>query len=134
MRPPRVVIETRRWAAAEALSAALRAAGLDPIVCTGPTRDGGACPLLVEEDCPVLADADVVVYDLDLDRADDRAVLRALLRDHAGVPVVTERSHDEARRHEDVLEHCAVVVPYSPGRTAEAVVEALVEEGGWAPR
>ena len=131
MRPPRVVIETRRWAAAEALSAALRAAGTRPIVCTGPTSDGGACPLLVDEPCPVLADADAVVFDLDLDRDDDRAVLRTLVQDPAAPPVVTERSRDEARRHADVLERCTVVPPYSPARTAQAVVTALEDAGRW---
>lgn len=125
MRAPRIIIESRRWSAAEAQAEALQAAGMDPIVCTGPTDHGGACPLLVGETCPVVADADAVVYDLDLDRDDDRAVLRSLVHDHAGLPVITERSHAESHRHADDLQHCSVVLPYSPGHTAEAVLAAL---------
>lgn len=132
MRPPRVVIASRRWAAAEAQSAALHDAGLDPLVCTGPTPDGGACPLLAGEACPVLVDADAVVYDLDLDGEGDRAILQALLREHAGLPVITERTRDEVRRHADVLEHCSVVMPYSPAVTADAVLAAL-QPGGDEP-
>jgi hypothetical protein len=122
---PLVVIESRHWPAAAAQAAALEDAGMRPVLCTGPTADGGACPLLVDEHCPVLDEADAVVYDLDLDREGDLEVLRALLRDHGGLPVVTERSRGEQRRHAAALRQCTVVRPISPGHTATAVVAAL---------
>lgn len=123
----RVLIESRRTAAAEAQAVALERLGLRALVCTGPTPDGGACPLLVDEPCPVLDEADAIVYDLDLRCEDDRAVLWSLVTDPAGLPVITERSRSEVQQHPDELSHCTVVVPFSPDHTARAVQQVLDE-------
>ena len=133
MRSARVIIESRRTAAAATQAAALEEAGLHPIVCTGPTADGGACPLVVDEPCPVLDEADVILYDLDLDREDDLAVLRSLVAERPDLPVVTERGRGEVRRHADDLRHVTVVPPISPARTAAAVVAALAAAAGDDP-
>lgn len=123
----RVLIESRRTAAAEAQAAALERRGLRALVCTGPTPDGGACPVLADEPCPVLDEADAVVYDLDLGCENDRTVLWSLVTGPVGLPVITERSRGEVQQHPDELRHCTVVVPFSPDHTAQAVQQVLDE-------
>lgn len=127
MHRPRVILESRDFPRAAALAAALVDAGMDPVVCTGPTADGGGCPLLTDEPCPVVIGADAVVFDLDLDRAEDRDVLRSLVVERAGLPIITEQDVDQARRHPEVLGGCTVVLPFSAQHTAEAVVAALTD-------
>ena len=125
-----VVIESRRPDAAAALASALFRAGMDPLLCKGPLRTEGGCPLLDGARCALLDRADAVVYDLELDRAVDRVVLKSLVVEHRGMPVITERSTEERRRHGEHLTGCTVVVPFSPEHTAEAVVGALVDASG----
>lgn len=127
MHRPRVIVESRDFPRAEAQAAALLSAGMDPVVCTGPTADGGGCPLLTDEPCPVVIGADAVVFDLDLERAEDRDVLRSLVVERPGLPIITEQDVGQARRHADVLGGCTVVLPFSARRTAEAVVAALTD-------
>ncbi|HET6966091.1 MAG TPA: hypothetical protein VFH58_15050 [Acidimicrobiales bacterium] len=56
---PRVLVETPggRWAAEEAA----RQAGIDVIVCSGPTRRRLPCPALEGRPCPLAAAADAIV-------------------------------------------------------------------------
>lgn len=129
MTRPRVIIESRDETGARALADALAVAGMDPLVCSGPDDRDGGCPIFDGAPCALIEGADAVVYDLDLDRADDRLVLKSLVIDHEGLPVVTERSTAEARRHAGSLKHCTVVVPFSPRHTAKAVVGALTAAG-----
>lgn len=126
MTRPRVIIESRRAAAANALADTLTEAGLDPLVCSGPDGSAG-CPIFDGAPCALVDGADAVVYDLDLDLAGDLLVLRSLVVDHDGLPVITERSTGEARAHDDVLRHCTVVVPISVRHTASAVINALAD-------
>lgn len=129
MARPRVVIESRRPAAAAALAGALTESGIDPVVCAGPDESGHGCPLLADEPCALIEGADAVVYDLDLEQPADREVLRSLVVEHGGLPIVTERSTEEARQYRSSLQQCAVVVPYSTQYTAAAVVRALSNAG-----
>lgn len=125
MQLPRVVIESNRPAAAAAQAQTLKRSGIVPIICTGPEGRDGGCPLLEDEPCDLLTDAGAVIFDLDLEQEHDREVLRRLGLRYPGLPVVTERTSYETRRHEDDLEHCTVVVPYSTDHTADAVIAAL---------
>lgn len=133
MHRPRVVIESRREAAAQAQAAALAEAGLDPVICSGPEGHGEGCPLLEGRPCDLVERADAVVYDLDLEVLEDRQVLRALGARHPSLPIVTERSTAEARRFSPDLGHCTVVVPFSATHTTDAVVAALADVRGTAP-
>lgn len=126
MTRPRVIIESRRTAAANALADVLVEAGLDPQICSGPNGSAG-CPIFDGAPCALVEGADAVVYDLDLDRVDDRLVLRYLVIDHDGLPIITERSTQESRAHCDVLRQCTVVVPISVEHTAATVINALAD-------
>lgn len=125
MTGPRVIIESRHTAAADALASALVEAGLDPLVCSGPGGSAG-CPILDGAPCALLDGAAAVVFDLDLGRADHRLVLQSLVTEHEGLPIITERSSEEVRRHGGDLKECTVVVPFSPRHTAEAVAGAVI--------
>lgn len=132
MHRPRIVIESRRETAAQEQAAALARAGLDPVICTGPATHGAGCPLLEGEACDLVANADAVLYDLDLEVLEDRQVLRALGARHPSLPIVTERTTAEARRFDRDLGRCTVVVPYSNEHTRDAVVAALADVRGTA--
>lgn len=124
--PPRVVIENGDVAASAVQAQVLRDAGLEVLVCGGPlTLPDGVCPLVSRGSCSLVDAADVVVYDLDLDRPADRVVLVALQELAVGRPVVVEVSAATARRHAGTLDGCEVVLPFSPERLRDAVVAAL---------
>ncbi len=53
-----------------------------PLVCPGPDDRDGGCPIFDGATCALIEGADAVAYDLDLDRADDRLVLKTLVIDH----------------------------------------------------
>lgn len=127
---PRVVIESARPAAATAQALALADAGIDAVVCEGPDHHPGGCPLLTGDPCDLVASADAVLFDLDLDRLDDRQVLRALQTRHPDLPIVAEVPTATWRRRQADLSRCTVVVPFSVGHTRDAVVAAI---GGEAP-
>ncbi|MDX1621884.1 MAG: hypothetical protein R3320_12880 [Nitriliruptorales bacterium] len=122
---PRVVIENHDPDAAQAVARLLRHEGFDVAICGGPVRDGvSECPLLEAGTCAVVEEADVVVYDLDPDRARDRTLLALMQRWYPGKTVVTELSHAKVRRYEDLLAGVHVVAPYSPEHLRDAVVDA----------
>lgn len=125
MERPRVVIESRRPDAARAQAAALEHAGIEAVVCGGPEMHGETCPVLSGRPCGLMDGASAVLYDLDLETMEDRQVLRALGARHPGLPIVTERTTEELRRHAADLARCTVVVPYSADHTRDAVVAAI---------
>jgi DNA-binding NtrC family response regulator len=122
-RRPRVVIENPRGGALAAQAAALEAAGYDVTTCEGP--DTHPCPVLDGQPCEYLEDADVVVYDLDLDDPQHRDVLTSVRERYPRLPVVVEATTHTAREHARDLAPCTVVVPYSMEHVSEAVSEAL---------
>ncbi len=86
---PRVLVEAPggRWHAEEAA----RAAGLQVIVCPGPTARTSRCPALRGQTCPLAAEADAIV--LSHPRPDDEQWLglpAAHDQLHLGVPVCVE--------------------------------------------
>lgn len=121
----RVLIENPHADAALAQATALEKAGFEASVCMGPEHQTSRCWLLESGSCPLADDADVIVFDLDLEDPTDRAVLRALARRYPGKPVVAEVSEEESRHHGAELASCTVVVPYSMDHLTGAVLEAL---------
>jgi CheY-like chemotaxis protein len=120
---PRVVIESPRSDAASAQADALAAAGVDAVVCEGPHHR--PCPLLAGEPCDLVESADAVLFDLDLDRIDDRQVLRALRARYPELPIVAEVPTTTWRRRQHDLAHLTVVVPFSVGHTRDALLAAM---------
>jgi hypothetical protein len=73
------------------------------MVCHGP-EPAALCPLLAGSGCPEFEEAHGVVFKLDLDRAQHRAILaryRALAREDVPIRVVT--TPDQAERYEAEL-------------------------------
>ncbi|MGH9197748.1 MAG: hypothetical protein ACRD1T_18645 [Acidimicrobiia bacterium] len=57
--------------------------------CLGPDSKEGGCPLLIGEACPLVEEADGVIFQLDLDVAENRRVLAKYINyfGKLGVPV-----------------------------------------------
>jgi GNAT superfamily N-acetyltransferase len=68
----------------------LRDAGFDVIACPGPGANRGRCPLLHGEPCPLVDDADVVVYALRPGDAGAEELLTAHDPSAGGPPLVVE--------------------------------------------
>ena len=77
--------------------------GHEVLVCHGPDQ-GSLCPILSGDGCPIAEDAHGIVFELDLDRAQHRAILakyKSSLRDD--VPIWVVASPDHATRHSELL-------------------------------
>lgn len=67
------------------------------LVCHGP-RPGKLCPILSGQGCPLAEGADGIVFELDLDRPQHRAILRRYketLRDDVPIHVVVRDGQDQ---------------------------------------
>jgi ribosomal protein S18 acetylase RimI-like enzyme len=84
----RVLVEGAggQWHAAQAL----RAAGLDVLVCPGPGPGRSRCPALAGVPCPLAAEADAIVVARPPDEERWDALRRTHPRLHPGVPVCVE--------------------------------------------
>jgi hypothetical protein len=67
---------------------AFRAAGFEVSVCEGPTTDPAACPVVRGEPCPLMAEAAVVLFDLDSDPQTRSQVLAAVRASRPDLPIV----------------------------------------------
>lgn len=90
--------------------------GFEVASCGGPRRLDDGCPLAEGRGCPLVDDADVVLFDLDLDRDDEVAVFDALRATRPALPVVIEVPFWMARRHRRRLDGCKVIPPFDAGR------------------
>jgi hypothetical protein len=63
-------------------------AGFDVTVCEGPVDDAGECPVVRGEPCPLVTEADVVLFDLDSDPPRRGEVLAAIRADRPELPIV----------------------------------------------
>lgn len=125
-RRPTVLVESWRPGAREAQAERLRRAGFEVTTCPGPRRMADAgCPLAATGECDLVAAADAVVYDLDLDDAQDREVLWLLRSSYPDLPVVVEVTRPVANRHRHLLIGCAVVPTYSSPQLGAVVHEAI---------
>lgn len=88
-RPPwRLLIETFDDAAMISDFTAFRDAGFQITLCEGPIDDPGECPAVRGAVCPLLAEADVVLFDLDADRPRRSEVLAAVRVSRPDLPIV----------------------------------------------
>jgi hypothetical protein len=88
-RPPwRLLVETPDPALAISNFDAFREAGFEVTVCEGPAVDARECPVVRGEPCPLVADADVVLFDLDSDLSTRSQVLAATRANRPNLPIV----------------------------------------------
>ncbi len=111
----------------------LERVGHQVIVCNGPEVTS-PCPLLVDGECESFQGAHGVLFELDLDRPDNRAVLQEYLK-LAGpdLPVRAVVSPDQAQKYADLL--AGVEIWTSPPSAADldgfaAAVEAVDRDLG----
>lgn len=118
----RIVIENAHGLERTAQAATFEDAGYDVSVCGGPAASGeSGCPLVSSGSCPLIDGADLVFFDLDLDRVENREVLRHLRMQHRETPVVVEVPAETARRYHALLEGCEVVLPFDADKLLAAV-------------
>ena len=72
------------------------------IVCHGPAADT-MCPLLAEGACAKYRAAHGIVFELDLDRAQHRAILARYRELNADVPIRVVVRSDQAERYRDLI-------------------------------
>lgn len=122
---PRVLVESADESAGLELSSALRAVGYGVAICPGP-MEKERCPLAGPEDCAIAHGADVIVSNLGLERAEGRAVLRALRTRCPDVPLVVEVGPGQDAEWPDLLRGCELVhTPVTPDELVSAVKRAL---------
>lgn len=115
----------------EATVMALREAGNEVVRCPGP--QGSTCPMVAGTGCALVDGATGIVFDLDLDDAHHREILRCY-REHKGpqFPVRVIASAGHQQRHESVLIGVRATECLSPAAIAEFT--ARVELAGIAQR
>lgn len=107
-RRPRVLIEHHDPTIAVALRNLLTEEDYDVAVCTGPADDR-TCPLVSPGQCSQAADADVVVYSLDVQVEYNREVLAALKERVPTTPIIVEIPLSRVPLYGPELEDCIVV-------------------------
>ena len=91
---PRVLAEVAgsRWSGEPAADRA----GVNVVMCSGPSRRRGGCPAMAGERCPLVEGADVIVVSLDPDAADTSDLIASHLEAAPGTPVVVRHRPDTA--------------------------------------
>ena len=131
---PHVVVENPRRSAGFAQTEALEAAGYDVTYCPGPSAlASGMCPAVDGVGCPLVAGADAVLCDLDLDDPHSREVLTRLRHDYPDTQIVVEVPADVVRENPTLLQGCHVVVPYDMERLVAAIGDALAHPVAHGP-
>jgi hypothetical protein len=93
-RPPwRLLVESPEPGLDIANFDAFRCAGFEVSVCGGPVADAHECPAVRGDSCPLVSDADVVLFDLDSDPPRRSEVLASLRTTRPDLPIVV-RSAD----------------------------------------
>lgn len=129
-----VVVENPRRSAGLAQAAALEAAGYAVTYCSGPTDlPGGICPAVDGVGCALVAGADAILYDLDLDDGPSRDVLVRLRHDYPETQIVVEAPGDVARENAALLQGCHVFAPYDMDRLVTAVGDAIAAPTAHGP-
>ena len=103
----------------------LRRLGYEPVECSGPA--GSPCPVLRGEDCPAVADADVLLYDAfaTTEPAGGQRMLEGLQRMYPGKPIVIQASGMELDLH--LIEGGSKVVPLT-GTPNAANLDAVIKQ------
>jgi len=123
-RHPRLLIEDSHPALAISDFSLFRDAGFDVAFCSGPGDEPGACPLLRGQQCPLVAEADVVLHGLD----PALGIAAAIRRTHPELPVVVEQRHPEAGSADAVPAGCVpLCYPCSVSGQVDAVGRAVAD-------
>ncbi len=103
----------------------LRRLGYEPVECAGPS--GSACPVLRGEDCPDVANADVLLYDVwsTTESGGGRTLIEGLREMHPEIPIVLTAPGMELDWVETEGAH--KVVPLVGAPTAEKLDAAIKE-------
>ena len=124
-RHPRLLIEDGHPALAISDFSLFRDAGFDVAFCSGPGDDPGACPLLRGRQCPLVAEADVVLHGLD----PALGIAAAIRRQHPELPVVVEQRRPEAGSAGAVPAGCVPLgYPCSVSGQVAAVARAVADD------
>jgi len=100
--------------------------GFDVSACGGPhALDDDTCPLVIAGGCPLVAAADIVFFDLDLDDRNEAAVYHAIRQQYPDLPIVLEMPLAAARRHHDDLIGATVVPPFDTDHLVQVVDDAV---------
>jgi hypothetical protein len=67
---------------------AFRNGGFEVTLCQGPAADARECPVMRGEPCPLMTEADVVLFDLDSDPPVRSKVLAAMRANRPDLPIV----------------------------------------------
>jgi hypothetical protein len=107
-RPPwRLLVESTEPGLDIANFDAFRCAGFEVTVCGGPVSDARECPVVRGDSCPLMSEADVVLFDLDSDPPRRSEVLAAMRATRPDLPIVV-RSADPAA---DAARGCPTIRP-----------------------
>jgi len=107
-RPPwRLLVESPDPLNAISNFDAFRNTGFEVTVCEGPAGDAHDCPVVRGEPCPLVAEADVVLFELDSDPPRRAEVLAAVQARRPDLPVVV-MSADSAP---DAATGCTMIRP-----------------------
>lgn len=126
-RPIRVLVENADPAELWADERILRRAGFEVGTCQGPEGPAdafpfGRCMLAAEGRCPLVDEADVVVFGLHLTHPSSREVLQAHRRRHHDKPTCIEATSLELRRMSDLVAgYERITFPATGSRLLEAV-------------
>jgi len=125
-RHPRLLIEDGHPALAISDFSLFRDAGFDVAFCSGPGDEPGACPLLRGQQCPLVAEADVVLHGLD----PALGIATAIRRRRPELPVVVEQRRARAGSAGAVPAGCVPLgYPCSVSGQVDAVGRAVAEAG-----
>lgn len=118
----RVLLEVSDPGVREGLERGLSAKGYQVLTCGGPDLDpdvGVTCPVLRQERCPAVSDADVVVSTLSLTRPVTRMIQRRIARE-GRPPLILGAPQDVVASHGDGMTPHQVF-PVGPDAVARLV-------------
>lgn len=126
---PRVLLEHRDVVVQDVLREALEGAGFDVRTCGGP--EGRGCPVLRQEPCPAVEEADVVVSGL-VGTTLGRVIARRVRRRHPDRPLLVEATEWLGEQLGDDV--CtARIYPLLPEALCEAVAAVAPARPGGRP-
>jgi hypothetical protein len=103
---------------------AFRNAGFEVTVCEGPVADTRECPVVRGEPCPLMTEADVVLFDLDSDPPRRSEVLAAMRASRPDLPIVVRSAAPAPKTAND----CSTIRPTtSVGGQVSALQKAVLQ-------
>jgi hypothetical protein len=122
--PWRLLIESPDPVLAISNFEAFHDAGFEVTLCEGPIGQIGECPVVHGEPCPLLHEADVVLFDLDTDPVGRSKVLAAMSASRPELPIVVRSISPPA---DVTASHTTIRVTTSVGGQASALRQAVLQ-------